>query len=199
MPLLSNVTANFKRFLADEDGAAAIEFLMTLPLLIGVLLFTSEYGNALRAKMVLNTATADAARLLARSPIFEDEAGNLKYYDEFYDAAGNMVAGMIGGPVEFNAVLYVEGPAGYFRTDKVLLTVTANANLTMPLLGFINNTLEWAGQFSIGAPSEPIKIETTVPLSSIQTVPWVGGSDIGAAECIVDVNGFTDCVTEAGS
>lgn len=199
MPLLLNVTANFKRFLDDEGGAAAIEFLMSLPLLIGVLLFTSEYGNALRAKMVLNTATADAARLLARSPIYEDETGKLTYYDQYYNAAGNMVAGMIGGPVDISAVFYVDGPEDYFRTDKVLLRVTADANLTMPLLGFINNTLEWAGQFAIGAPSKPIKIETTVPLSSIQTIPWVGGSDIGAARCTVDLNGLTNCDAEAGT
>lgn len=200
MLLLSNITANFRRFLADEDGAAAIEFLMSLPLLIGVLLFTSEYGNALRAKMVLNTATADAARLLARSPLQEDSGtGKLSVYEDFRTDAGNMVAGMIGGPVNISTVVYT--PSGSFasRSDILMIRVTADASLTMPLLGFINNTLEWAGQFAIGAPDEPIKIKTTIPLSASQVHPWIGGSGIGAAECTVDLDGLTVCDEEAGS
>lgn len=191
MPLLSSITANFRRFLSDEDGAAAIEFLMTLPLLIGVLLFTAEYGTALRAKMVLNTAAADAARLLARAPIYDD-GSSLKIYDTFRNDAGNMVSGMIGGPVEISTLIYTPNiqPQGYFRTDKVLIRLTADAYLTMPLLGFINDTLEWASQFAIGAPSEAVKIATAVPLRAVQTVPWLGGSAINAAECTIDANGL---------
>lgn len=198
MPLLSNISVNFKRFLADDRGSAGIEFLMTLPLLIAVMLITAEYGNALRAKMVLNTATADAARFLARSPIVEDGAGNLEFYDTFRNEAGNLVAGMIGGPVEISTLVY-RGPDDVFRTTPVFIRVEANAFLNMPLLGFINDTLEFASQFAIGAPDEPVRIETSVPISSIQTVPWIAATEIGSAECTLDDEGRRVCGSGAGT
>lgn len=201
MPLLSKVIVKARQFLADDRGSAGIEFLMTLPLLIGVLLFTAEYGNALRAKMVLNTATADAARFLARSPIYEDATGKLDVYPTFYNQAGNLVAGMIGGPVNISVLVYKPLPEDSgLRTDPVLIRVEANATLSMPLLGFINNTLEWAGQFAIGAPETPAQFATSVPLTSVKTAPWSAGSEIGAAECTIGADGVRNCdAAEAGT
>lgn len=56
------------RFLRDERGTASMEFVVTLPLLLGPLLITAEYGNALTVREQLDSALADATQLLAAAP-----------------------------------------------------------------------------------------------------------------------------------
>ncbi|MEM6487062.1 MAG: TadE family protein [Pseudomonadota bacterium] len=59
---------NVSRFVADERGASAMELLVSLPLLVGMMLITANYGLLLNTREALDSATRDAARLLMRAP-----------------------------------------------------------------------------------------------------------------------------------
>jgi Flp pilus assembly protein TadG len=56
----------FKR---DTSGTVTVEFVITLPFLIGVLAFASQYGQAMQVRNALDIATRDAARYMARAPL----------------------------------------------------------------------------------------------------------------------------------
>lgn len=53
---------------SDERGAAAMELLVSLPLLVGMMLITANYGLLLNSREALDSATRDAARILMRAP-----------------------------------------------------------------------------------------------------------------------------------
>lgn len=195
MPLLSNIMANLRQFLADDRGAAGIEFLCTLPLLIGTMVLTAEYGNALRTKMVLNTATADVTRFLARTPLQEDPAnpGGLSFYNNFLIDAQAILDARMGGNVTFGAAVFEVEPDATLRSTPIMVRVTTDIGLTMPLLGFINQTVSWANQFTlVSPPGKTQVVETFISLASRQDAIWTGGSDIGAADCTLIDHGLNE-------
>lgn len=186
MPLLPKIIMNLRQFLADDRGAAGIEFLMTLPLLVGTMVFTAEYGNALRTKMVLNTATADITRLLARAPLENDpvNTGGLRFYQHFEDEALAILEARMGGTVTLSTSVTRVATAVELRAEPVLITVQTDIGLSMPLLGFINDTIQTASFFSNPDPNgNGEALETLISISSELQATWVGGSDFGAADC----------------
>ncbi|MEL7152594.1 MAG: TadE/TadG family type IV pilus assembly protein [Pseudomonadota bacterium] len=206
MPLLSNIAGSLKRFLSDERGAAGIEFLTTLPLLIGTMVFTAEYGNALRTKMVLNTATADVTRFLARAPLEESTTneGQYQFYSKFLTDAQAMMEARMGGSVALSTEIFIidsEGLPFDLRTDPVIVQVRTDVGLSMPLLGFINQTIEWANNFSIiTEKKDPDILPTLITMASQLNAVWVGGSEVGAADCRLINRELDLCdVEEAGS
>ena len=66
--MFSNVCRSLGRFLRSESGSAGSEFVVSLPLLIGVMVIASEYGSALQVRDVLDAATRDAAALPCPRP-----------------------------------------------------------------------------------------------------------------------------------
>lgn len=188
MHLLTILRSYFRNFVTDTRGAAGVEFLTTLPLLIGAMVFTAEYGNALRTRMVLNTATADAARFLSRTPLQENQAnpGQLLFYTDFVTEANQMLEARLGGTVNLQAEVIVVSSDNMnytLREDPVLVQVETDVNLDVPLLGFINTTLNWASNYnSVNPETEAKLVETTIGMSSRVSSPWLGTSDVGAAE-----------------
>ena len=188
MHLLTILRSTLRNFGTDTRGAAGVEFLTTLPLLIGAMVFTAEYGNALRTRMVLNTATADAARFLSRTPLQENVAnpGQLLFYPEFVTAANQMLEARLGGTVNLEAeviVISTDSMNFALREDPVLVQVDTDVNLDVPLLGFINTTLTWATRFdSVNPEAEPELVETTISMASSVAAPWLGASEVGAAD-----------------
>lgn len=69
--LVKDLSRGLLKFGADERGSASLEFIATLPLLMGVLVLSFEYGEAFSARERLDSAVRDATRLLARSPAIE--------------------------------------------------------------------------------------------------------------------------------
>ena len=201
MPLLSNIMVNFKRFLADDRGAAGIEFLCTLPLLIGTMVFTAEYGNALRTKMVLTTATADVTRFLSRTPIEEDPSSTngLRFYTNFLSEAQAMLDARMDGSVTLSTAVYQVTSDPPLRTDPIKVLVQTDIGLTMPLLGFINRFFSFASQFSASPYDDvPEVVATFITMTERQDTVWIGGSDVGAANCSVIDHGFNvPCGTSA--
>lgn len=188
MNLLTKLRNHYRDFVADTRGAAGVEFLVTLPLLIGAMVFTAEYGNALRTKMVLNTATADAAHFLSRTPLQENPAnpGQLLFYQDFVTEANQMLEARLGGTVVFDAEVIVisnESLNYSLRSDPIFVRVETAVNLGVPLLGFINMTLNWASNFdSVNPEDEPELLDTTIAMAARVAAPWLGASEIGAAD-----------------
>lgn len=192
MLLLQDIRRRFSDFLADERGAAGVEFLATLPLLIGALVFTSEYGKALRYRMVLSTATADVARFLAQTPIRESATvtGQFELYDHFINEADAMMSARFGTTVYLKDASQVIAPtitilpdnSGSSDSDdsadtdadvdpedlrgRLFVTVTTRASVELPLLGFINTTLTWALGFSEIVPDPAAQAARTNQLAT---------------------------------
>lgn len=177
MSLLSKTHRMLRAFRSDTRGAAGVEFLMTLPLLIGAMVFTAEYGKALRARMLLNSATADAARLLANSPLQQID-DRVLLYPEFTTVARETMEARLQGTVDLTAT--VQGELGALQ-----IVTTANVGLEMPLLNFINQTLEWAQRFDEDSPTKNL-IATEFSITSQQTEIWSGASALDASAIPVE-------------
>ena len=55
-------------FVKDDRASVSVDFVVAIPILLAVLVFTSEYGRVLQMRSVLDNAVADATRYLARAP-----------------------------------------------------------------------------------------------------------------------------------
>ncbi len=173
MAWLAAFRTHVARFLADERGAAGLEFLFTSPLLFGVLIFTAEYGQALRYRIALDGAVQDTARFLARAPAdsADDGSGNktIAIYPAFIAEAHAMLDSRLGRDVAMQvgvATLDTER----FRTPFHVVEVTGTVDLDLPMLAFIN----------IGLKDD---IPETLTLTASQQARWGGGDIPGHVAC----------------
>lgn len=60
---------NKHKFSQDISGSSTVEFVIALPILLAMLAFAVQYGNALKIRNNLDVASRDAARYLARSSL----------------------------------------------------------------------------------------------------------------------------------
>ena len=173
MGWLTAIRQHFGRFLADERGAAGLEFLFTSPLLFGVLVFTAEYGQALRYRIALDGAVQDVARFLARAPADseEDGAGNptIDIYQAFIDEADAMLDDRLGREVAMQVNVRTLDTDS-FRTPFHLVEVTGSVDLELPMLAFIN----------IGLTED---IPEHLRLTASQQARWGGGNMPGNVIC----------------
>lgn len=192
MTCLQNIARRLRGFLADEDGTAGLEFVATSPLILGVLVFTAEYGQALRTRMVLDSAVQDAARFLARSPV--DNATTvpgtplISFYPATLTEAEQIIEERIGQPVGFSATAVTIDPTG-FRTPFYRISVTATTAVDLPLLSLFNIFREDPSDGDIILSDGESSVTGPVPLRfslrSEQLVRWVGGAQPGEASCLL--------------
>jgi Flp pilus assembly protein TadG len=128
-----------RRLRGDERGSVVVEFVITLPLILAMLVLIAEFGRAIWYHHVVTKGVRDATRFLSRAPVTE-----LASYSE--RAAW---LAMTGVPTENAAPIYawwtdiatvdVSGPttlAGTpdFRTPFQVVSVQAAVPATFPLL-----------------------------------------------------------------
>ena len=173
MAWLAAIRGQFTRFLVDERGAAGVEFLFTSPLLFGVLVFTAEYGQALRYRIALDGAVQDTARFLARAPAdaVEDGSGDqtIDIYQDFIDEADAMLDARLGRDIHMQvdvATLDTDS----FRTPFHLVEVTASVEVDLPLLAFVN----------FGLTDD---IPESLTLTASQQARWGAGNMPGHVVC----------------
>ena len=185
---LSDIIDRIRNFARDDTGAAGIEFLASCPLLFGVLVFTAEYGQALRVRGVLDGAVADAARFLARAPAAAvDQSGTEvpDIYASFENQAKQIIETRTGRSVydggsdapafEVTVTLVDQGN---FRTNYYVVDVTSTVVVSMPLLSM----------FGLHKPSNYDKIEGTgtdyaVAMTSSSRTRYLGAVPIGVVAC----------------
>lgn len=111
-----------RSFVRDERAAVTVEFVIALPLLLAMMVFAVQYGNAIRVRNSLDSATRDAARYLARTPL--DPSGALNPY--FSARAQQIVTTQIGDKAEN---IFVMSSA-----NATEASVTIRADVPFPLL-----------------------------------------------------------------
>ncbi|GIX13963.1 MAG: hypothetical protein KatS3mg118_1922 [Paracoccaceae bacterium] len=114
------------RFGAETRGAVTVEFVVALPLLLGVLAFAVQYGYAMQVRNALDVAVRDAARYLSRAPV---DPITHSVDPAFLDKAVQLVNDRISDAavVEVNDLVV--------RADMVAVKATATVDL--PLLQVI--------------------------------------------------------------
>jgi len=180
-----------RRFASDETGAAAVEFLLASPLLFGVMVFTAEYGQALRVRSALDGAVQDSARFLSR--VAADDAtdgfGNpsIAFYQDQIDDARAIIESRTGravvtgdkGEPSFDVQISTVD-VDNFRTAYHVIRVTATVPVEMPLLSVLNIGL------NIGTDGNT-QAETAITMTTAEVARWVGEAPAGLPACnIVD-------------
>ncbi len=75
-------------FAKDDRASVSVDFVVAIPILLAVLVFTSEYGRVLQMRTVLDNAVSDATRYLARAPRGE----NCAYPPEVANIAKQLIS-----------------------------------------------------------------------------------------------------------
>ena len=173
MDWLTGIWRHFGRFLADDRGAAGLEFLFTSPLLFAVLVFTAEYGQALRYRIALDGAVQDTARFLARAPAdgATDAAGNttIAIHPAFVAEADAMLDARLGRDVAMR-VGVTTLDTERFRTPFHLVEVSGSVEVGLPMLAFVNIALAE-------------DIPEGLRLTASQQARWGGGNVPGHEAC----------------
>jgi TadE-like protein len=172
MAWLADLRKCLGRFLADERGAAGLEFLFTSPLLFGVLVFTAEYGQALRYRIALDGAVQDTARFLARAPadaVTNATGDTIAIYPAFVAEADAMLDARLGRDVDMQVAVSTLDTES-FRTDFHLVEVSASVEVGLPMLAFVN----------IGLADD---IPESLTLHASQQARWGGGNEPGNEAC----------------
>lgn len=62
-----------RAFAADRAASVTVDFIVSIPILLAVLVLTTEYGKILNTRTVLDNAVADATRYLTRVPLVDNQ------------------------------------------------------------------------------------------------------------------------------
>ena len=116
-----------KRFARDVDASVTVEFVIALPVLLAMLAFSVQYGNALKVRNNLDVATRDAARYLARAPL--DPTGT-SVDQIFIDRARQIIADRVA-----TSKATVASFSG--ASDITAASVDVTINVPFPLLTYI--------------------------------------------------------------
>lgn len=191
---LTRVGYGIGAFWRDTRGSASVEFVISLPLLIGVLVLSAEYGRAMLAREALDSATSAAVRLLSRSPADPDSScdtdGNvvdLVLYDEFVTEARDLIAARTGlAPAAVTLsppVITSPAPVGTFRETFFKIEVRTTARIDLPLLGLID---------FYDRDSDPAT-PTSLTLNARDQARWVGPVPICARACTFVAQAAGEC------
>jgi Flp pilus assembly protein TadG len=109
-----------------------VEFVIALPLLLAMLAFAVQYGNALKVRNNLDIASRDAARYLARVPL-QQTGSDISVAQVFIDQARSIIENRLGSSdsmiTNFDS-----------STDAIQASVDVTIQVPFPLL-------EWIGLF----------------------------------------------------
>jgi Flp pilus assembly protein TadG len=104
------------RLLGEERGSLVVEFVIMLPLILGLLILISEFGRAFWYHQIVTKGVRDGVRYLSRAPVAE--------FDDFAERARYLA--MTGQP-DASAT-----PAYSWWTDVATVTVAAPEEVGAP-------------------------------------------------------------------
>lgn len=126
------------RFWNDNSASSTVEFVIALPILLAMLAFAVQYGNALKVRNNLDLASRDAARYLARTPM-QDNGGSMSVDQVFLDRARSIVENRLGSTT--STITSFQS-----TSDDTQATVDVTIDVPFPLL-------TWIGLFESAKPS----------------------------------------------
>jgi Flp pilus assembly protein TadG len=150
-----------KRLSRSQDGAAAAEMAMVLPLLTTLLFGSMEFGHYFWHEHVVVKAVRDGARFAARQPI-----------SEYVDSSTGCVTAPSAVLSDRNRNLVRTGTVDgstprlsyWAATGTVTVTVTCTANAGGQAMTGIYNGIQHAG-VAVGAPV--VTVTATIPYSTL--------------------------------
>lgn len=192
-----------RAFYADRSGSASVEFIVSLPLLIGVLVLSAEYGRAMLAREALDSATSAAVRLLGRSPAdpssscttAPDADGNpvttvtqLVLYQDFIDEARALIAERTGLPEASvnlaDPVITAPDPQGIaYRSTFFRIELDVQATVDLSLLSLLD----------FYDKSGDARTPTGLTLNARDTARWVGPVPVCAQACTFVAEAAGEC------
>jgi len=119
--------SKIRQFLSDNRGSSTVEFVIALPILLAILAFSVQYGNALKVRNNLDIASRDAARYLARAPL---NSSGTDVDNVFKIAAKKIVSDRID-TTKSNISSFVS------TSDVTSVTVNVTIDVPFPLLNWI--------------------------------------------------------------
>lgn len=123
------------RSLRDERGGLTIDFVISLPLLLAVLAIASQYGRALQARSMLESAVSDSVLYLSQVELTPD--GN--FPQQALDAAELIVSYRLSNyPLAFDGPALTEvtgGPSDCF----LVVSYAAAIGVRAPLLAWFTD------------------------------------------------------------
>ncbi len=117
------------RFAGSERASVTVDFIISLPILLAILVLTSEYGRTLQMRMTLEAAVADAARYLSRAPLTPGE-------DAFPPEAVAIAQSLITSRVP-TTHLAISAPALGDLGGRRTVGLSAAAGVESPALGLL--------------------------------------------------------------
>lgn len=191
MSILNIISRKVREFVSDQRGVAGIEFLSTCPLLFGVMIFTSEYGQALRVRTTLDAAVHDAARFLARtnapssqtgvaSDLFQERKNEALAIIE--NRTGREVISGGAGQPAFDVSLQTVN-VGQFRTSYQIVQVTATIQMDMPLLSFLDIWAAPGNRLHDGGKADEDRFATALLMTATTQARYLASSPPGATPC----------------
>ena len=143
-----------RRFAADEKGSSTVEFVIALPILLAMLAFAVQYGNALKVRNNLDLASRDAARYLARVPL-QETGGSTTVDQVFLDKARSIVADRLGSTTS-TITSFVS------TTNDTQSTVNVTIEVPFPLLTWIGLFESAEASLSMTASENWARTGTTI-------------------------------------
>lgn len=132
------ITKKLSEFWQDRTGSSTVEFVIALPILLGMLAFAVQYGNALKVRNNLDLASRDAARYLARVPL-QGTAGSTTVHPVFQDRARSIIENRLGSTTS---------TITEFRSSSNETQATVNVTIDVPF-----PLLTWIGLFESVEPA----------------------------------------------
>lgn len=117
-----------RKFWTDTTGSSTVEFVIALPILLAILAFAVQYGNALKIRNNLDMASRDAARYLARAPL---NAAGTDVDVFFKNTAQQLVASRVAN-TKSSIASFVSA------SDASSATVNVTIDVPFPLLKWIS-------------------------------------------------------------
>jgi Flp pilus assembly protein TadG len=129
--IFSRTLGRIRRLLADKSGTVSIDFVVSIPILLAVLVLTSEYGRVLQARSALENAVADATRYLARVPLVQP--GETTFDPAIVAIAENLIRSRINSEYIVISAPQIDND-GPFRTVALAAAVSV-ATPALQVLG----------------------------------------------------------------
>jgi len=125
-----SIVFRMREYFADKKGTVSVDFIISIPILLAVLVLTSEYGKLLQARSTLDNAVADATRYLSR---LEVDPTTMQYDPLVIAQAEQLITSRINSRF-INIRTEAPDESGQYPT----VSLSASVGILSPALGLLN-------------------------------------------------------------
>lgn len=130
-----SILRGVRAFLTDQRASVSVDFVVSIPILLAVLVFTSEYGRVLQMRTVLDNAVSDATRYLARAPL--NEAGD-GYSAEIITVAERLITSRVNSnQINIGTPVILDLTARTSSRDYRAVSLSAAVGVETPALSVL--------------------------------------------------------------